>query len=128
MFSPPDPTSSRRLRKHRLLALHLSATIVIPRAILIQEHHSEASDDDYHLVRGLEFLRLDRGLVHREMHDPPLGQALAALPLWLMGGTTHGPDEGSAIHGKPKYSAETALTVIAAWKAFLFLPLIAVAF
>lgn len=121
----PDP---KRLWRHLCFALILSALIVIPRAILIQENHSEASDDDYHLVRGLEFLRLDRGLVHRELNDPPLGEALAALPLWLMGGTTHGPDEGTAIHGQPRYSAETALAVVAAWKSVLFLPLIAVAF
>src|SRR3954470_2507560 len=117
-----------RATRHLLLALLLAAAVVFPRALLLRDAHSEASDDDYHLVRGLEFLHGDHGLVHRELNDPPLGQALAALPLWMMGGTTHGPDEGSAIHGQTRYSAETALTVIAAWKAFLFLPLVAVAF
>jgi hypothetical protein len=122
-----DPTRAR-VRRHLLLALLCAAAIVIPRAILIQEAHGEASDDDYHLVRGLDFLRLDRGLVHRELNDPPLGQALAALPLRLMGGTSHGLYEGTAIHGQTGYTAETALAAVAAWKAVLFLPLIAVAF
>src|SRR3954469_18158443 len=79
--------------RHLLLALLVAACVVIPRAALISSAHSETIDDDYHLVRGLEFLRRDPGLIHRNLNDPPLGAALAAVPLWLMGGTTHGPDE-----------------------------------
>jgi hypothetical protein len=114
--------------RHLILALLLAAAIVIPRAILIQRAHSETSDDDYHLVRGLEFLHRDAGLVHRELNDPPLGEALAALPLWVMGGTTHGQVEGTAIYGQKNYSPETAMMAIAIWKAVLFLPLVAVVF
>lgn len=104
-----------------------AAIIVIPRAILIQHAHSETSDDDYHLVRGLEFLHRDPGLVHRELNDPPLGEALGALPLWVMGGTTHGRIEGTAIYGQA-CSPETAMRAVAIWKGVLFLPLIAVVF
>ncbi len=57
----------------------LSSFVVLPRAIWVRESHSESSDDEYHLVRGLEFLRGEPGLVHRELNDPPLGEAIAAL-------------------------------------------------
>src|SRR5947208_727733 len=96
-----------------LYALLLAVAVLVPRAILIREVHSEASDDDYHLVRGLEFLRGDAGLVHHELNDPPLGEAIAALPLWMMGGTTHGAVEGTALYEQAAYSPETALMVVA---------------
>ncbi len=118
----------RKSSPHLLYALLLAAAVLLPRAILIRESHSETSDDDYHLVRGLEFLQRDPGLVHRELNDPPLGQAIAALPLWIMGGTTHGLDEGTALYDQQNYSPETALMAIAIWKSLLFLPLIAVVF
>jgi hypothetical protein len=117
-----------RTPNHLLLALLLSAAVLLPRAILIREAHSETSDDDYHLVRGLEFLKRDPGLVNRELNDPPLGEALAALPLWLMGGSTHARDEGTALHEQKDYLPETALMAVAIWKVLLFLPLIAVVF
>jgi hypothetical protein len=121
-------STARQSGRHLLFALIFAAAIVIPRAALIQLAHSPTSDDDYHLVRGLEFLQRDKGLVHRELNDPPLGEAIAALPLWLMGGTTHGRMEGTALYDQSAYSPETALMSIAIWKAVLFLPLIAVAF
>jgi len=114
--------------RHLIYALLLAAAIVVPRAILIQHAQSETSDDDYHLIRGLEFLHRDAGLVHRQLNDPPLGEALAALPLWVMGGTTHGQIEGTAIYGQANYSPETALMAVAIWKAVLFLPLVAIVF
>jgi len=106
----------------------LAAVIVIPRAILIQRAHSESADDEFHLLRGLEFLHRDHGLVHRELNDPPLGEALGAIPLWVMGGTTHGKSEGTAIYDQANYSPETALMMVAVWKAIVFLPLVAVVF
>jgi 4-amino-4-deoxy-L-arabinose transferase-like glycosyltransferase len=117
-----------RIDRHLLLALLLAACVVIPRAALVSSAHSETIDDDYHLVRGLEFLRRDPGLIHRGLNDPPLGAALAAVPLWVMGGTTHGPDEGTALHSQSAYTPERALMAVAIWKSLLFLPLIAVAF
>jgi hypothetical protein len=114
--------------RHLLLALLLAAAVVLPRALLLREAHGETSDDDYHLVRGLEFLHRDPGLVHRELNDPPLGEALAALPLWLLGGTTHGQDEGTALYAQTGYTPETALLLVTLWKSLLFLPLVAVAF
>lgn len=121
-------TTPTRSTRHLIYVLLLAAAIVIPRAILIQHAHSETSDDDYHLIRGLEFLHRDAGLVHRQLNDPPLGEALAALPLWVMGGTTHGQIEGTAIYGQANYSPETALMAVAIWKAVLFLPLVAIVF
>jgi hypothetical protein len=117
-----------RATRHLLLALLLAAAVVLPRALLLRDAHSETSDDDYHLVRGLEFLHRDPGLVHRELNDPPLGEAIAALPLWLMGGTTHGVDEGTALYAQVGYTPENALLIVTLWKALLFLPLVAVAF
>jgi hypothetical protein len=114
--------------RHLLFALLLAAAVVLPRALLLRDAHSETSDDDYHLVRGLEFLHRDPGLVHRELNDPPLGEALAALPLWLLGGTTHGQDEGTALYAQTGYTPETALLLVTLWKSLLFLPLVAVAF
>jgi 4-amino-4-deoxy-L-arabinose transferase-like glycosyltransferase len=121
---PPQASRPR----HLWYALVLALLVTLPRAILIREAHSQTSDDDYHLVRGLEFLQRDPGLVNRELNDPPLGQAIAALPLWIMGGTTHGRDEGTAIYGQTAYSPETALMAVAIWKVLLFLPLVAVVF
>src|SRR3954470_19605639 len=113
-----------RATRHLLLALLLAAAVVFPRALLLRDAHSESSDDDYHLVRGLEFLHRDPGLVHRELNDPPLGEALAALPLWLKSGSTHGVDEGTALYAQSAYSAEAALTAVAIVKSLLTLPLI----
>jgi hypothetical protein len=120
--------TSQASPRHLWYALLLALLVALPRAILIREAHSESSDDEYHLVRGLEFLQRDPGLVDRELNDPPLGQALAALPLWIMGGTTHGSDEGTAIYHQTAYSPETALMAVAIWKVLLFLPLVAVVF
>jgi hypothetical protein len=115
-------------RRHLLLALILTAAIVLPRAYLLSQAHNESSDDDYHLVRGLEFLHRDRGLVHRELNDPPLGQALGALPLFILGGTTHVPEEGTALYSQKNYTPQKATTLIAVWKAILFLPIAATVF
>ena len=110
-----------------LYALLLSAAVLLPRAIWVQWSHGPSSDDDYHLVRGLEFLKGDRGLVHRELNDPPLGEALGAVPLWMMGGTTHGKDEGTALFAQT-YLPDAALMAVAIWKTLLFLPVIGVVF
>jgi hypothetical protein len=110
-----------------LYALVLSALVLVPRAIWVQWSHGPSSDDDYHLVRGLEFLQGDRGLVHRELNDPPLGEAFGAVPLWAMGGTTHGKDEGTALFAQ-SYSPDAALMAVAIWKTLLFLPVIGVVF
>jgi 4-amino-4-deoxy-L-arabinose transferase-like glycosyltransferase len=102
--------------------------VVLPRSVMVSRAHQESSDDDYHLVRGLEFLRGDPGLVHRELNDPPLGQAIGALPLWLLGGDTHGKDEGTGLYGQRGYSPETATMLVAVWKSLLFLPFLALVF
>jgi hypothetical protein len=116
------------VRRHLAFALVLTAAVAIPRAYLVSRAQNESSDDDYHLVRGLEFLRRDPGLAHRELNDPPLGEGIAALPLWVLGGTTHGPDEGTALYSQRNYGPDTATMLVALWKAFLFLPIAAVIF
>lgn len=119
--------SPRRI-PHLSLALVLAALVLFPRSLLLTSAHNESSDDDYHLVRGLEFLRGDRGLLHRELNDPPLGQAISAVPLYLLGGTTHGLVENTALYGQRNYTPETATRLIALWKTFLFLPFLALIF
>src|SRR4051794_17443300 len=100
----------------------------MPRAVLLTRAHKESSDDDYHLVRGLEFLKGDPGLIHRELNDPPLGQAIGALPLYLLGGDTHGRDEGTALYAQERYSPETGLLLVALWKSVLVLAFLALVF
>src|SRR3954471_21149509 len=104
--SNTEPTTSNierapHAKSHLLFALLLTLAVTLPRALLIHNAHNETSDEDYHLVRGLEFLHRDPGLIHRELNDPPLGQALTALPLALLGGSTHGQDEGTALYAQP---------------------------
>src|SRR4051812_16484216 len=102
------------------LVLILAALVILPRAAFIAHAHNESSDDDYPPVRGVEFLQRDSGLVHRELNDPPLGEAISALPLWLMGAGTHGRVEGSALYGQ-RFTPEAATRAVAVWKATLFL-------
>ena len=45
---------------------------------------SERVDDEYHLVRGIEYLRRDlEDRADLPLNDPPLGEGLTVLPLWL---------------------------------------------
>src|SRR5215207_10761452 len=68
------------------LAVLITAAVVLPRTRLISRAHSTYWDDQYHLIRGLEFLRGGRDDIELRYNDPPLGEALLALPMWVMGG------------------------------------------
>jgi hypothetical protein len=130
-----DDAADRRIPP-RLLALAalIGVLIVIPRAILISHAHSEYWDDQYHLERGLAVIeRHPAGLA---FNDPPLGEAIEALPLYVMGIRARDPHVGAAdafppanniLYAEP-YSPETLLMIVAIWKAVLFIPAAVVVF
>src|SRR5438067_164170 len=67
------------------LALWVTALVVLPRAVLIARVHTPCVDDQYHLDRGIAFWSGKLGSM--PVNDPPLGEAIIALPLvactWL---------------------------------------------
>ena len=93
-------------------------------------------NDTYHLYRGLELLRTDWVVLNRVfLNDPPVGEAISAIPAWLNG--VHLEDNLKALQqasdvpppDKYCYTMPDSLrdqTMI--WKAILFLPAIAVIF
>src|SRR3954453_15313667 len=95
---------------------------------MIAHVQSERIDDEYHMQRGIAYLehRLlgDKDLV---LNDPPAGQGITVLPLWLAGGWKSGGLTKSAIWGH-KYSGVSILLVIGIWKSLLFLPVVVLAF
>ncbi len=120
-------TIPRRFDRALWLAILLAIVLLIPRGYLISRAQSERVDDEYHLIRGVHFL--DGTLVKSKLalNDPPLGEAITALPLWLAGCWTRSSIDGSALFGQ-KYSANAILDVIALWKTLLFLPMVGVVF
>lgn len=114
----------RRIGDRQLAAaLLLAGVVLVTRSVLIQLAHSETVDSEYHLNRGLAFLTGTIGT--RILNDPPLGEALSAIPMWI---TQCLPTETArGLYGywlRP----ETILILIAVWKSLLFLPLIGVVF
>jgi len=117
------------------LAVALAAVVMIPRSWLISRAHSECVDAEYHLDHGLCAIRGEHPPL--TYNDPPLGEALMALPLYLagcrpvdassLGGVQSRPLRRSVIYGQP-ISPELALSLVAVWKAVLFLPAAAVVF
>src|SRR5205085_11547661 len=104
---------------HLLALLALASAILFPRAIAISNAHSERIDDHYHLWRGLMFWNGRINEVN-ELNDPPLGEAISALPL-LWTGCTPGPERQHVLYHQP-LSPERLLLLIALWKSLLFLP------
>ena len=113
----------------------LALCVVLPRSILITRAHSECVDDDYHLDHGMCVLL---GTHHPlTYNDPPFGEVILALPLYAMGVRVHETVQAdsngivarqrSMYHGQ-RYSPDTLRTVVAVWKALLFVPAVVVAF
>src|SRR5690349_2579737 len=71
--------------RHFCLALLLAAIVIIPRSALIIRAHSDYYDDQYHFVRGMRFLADKLARHPLELNDPPLGEALTAMPAWWSG-------------------------------------------
>lgn len=111
--------------RHFWLALLFAAAIVIPRSALIIRAHSDYYDDQYHLVRGMRFIADKLTKKPIELNDPPLGEALTALPVWWSGVRSI---SGDIIYGQTDVNPETLRLRIGIWKSVLFLPMVAVAF
>jgi hypothetical protein len=107
-------------------ALVLAALILLPRGLAISRHQNERYDDEYHLSRGVAFWQ--RSIENRPMNDPPLGDALGAVPLVVTGSVEIEPGSREVTLYGHRLSPETLLNLIGLWKSLLCLPLIAVAF
>lgn len=103
----------------------LAAIVIIPRSALIIRSHSDYYDDQYHLIRGMRFLADKLGRKTPELNDPPLGEALTAMPVWW---ACVRNISGDIIYGQTRVNPEMLRMRIAIWKSVLFLPMIAVAF
>lgn len=96
--------------------------VLLPRAALTARAHSETYDEEYHLSRGARFW--SRSLVGVPLNDPPLGEALAALPLVL---ANRNPAWSGGLYDH-SLRPETALLLTHLWMSALFLAVIGVAF
>lgn len=134
----PPPDRSPPLDRWFWTAIALAAVVVIPRSLLVASAHSQSYDDQYHLVRGLLQLSGEKH-VRLGYNDPPLGELLIALPMWISGATfqnTANDPLVRRISGRPweailsgqPVAAEQMLLILAAWKSLLLLPGVAVIF
>jgi hypothetical protein len=108
------------------LAILVAAVIVIPRTALISRAHSHYWDDQFHLACGLSLLTRADFRINR--NDPPLGQAVLALPLLVTGSVPKSPAAYPAVLFGHRLSPETLSLIIALWKSLLFLPFAALVF
>src|SRR5688572_11101970 len=110
-----------RWDRHLWLAVLVAAAIVLPRSALVSRAQSEGFDDEYHLSRGMAFWY--GTLSGARLNDPPLGAAISAIPMVLLGCKI--PDDGHVLYNQ-RISLENLLTIIALWKSLLFLPMVGV--
>lgn len=117
-----------------VLVLLLAALVVFPRAAMIAAVHSESIDDEYHLVRGVRLLQgtLELGNKRMPLNDPPLGEAIMALPLWLMDSNPGGDGRnifkyGLILHGQ-RVPVEMLLMSVAMLKSVLFVSFVVFCF
>jgi len=96
--------------------------VLLPRAALVALAHSETYDEEYHLSRGARFWT--RSLVGVPLNDPPLGEALAAVPLVL---ANRNPAWSGGLYDH-SLQPEPALLLTHLWMSGLFLAAIGVAF
>jgi hypothetical protein len=126
------------------LALVLTSVILITRGVMIQKRLTRCIDDRYHIGRGLLYLHRDyKQMRLTTYNDPPLGEAIIALPLYVQGidvqqsptGLSFQPD--LMLHGAPLEQLpierrmeldQTFRIEISVWKAILALPMVAVFF
>src|SRR5215475_12193381 len=121
----PLETSAKGGRWAVLRVLLISTLVLVPRGLLISNAQSERFDDEYHLNRGVAFLR--HAIGDRPLNDPPLGEGLTAIPLVVTGSYSPDPAVDMGIYGHQR-SPETLMNLIAIWKTILFLPMVVVAF
>src|SRR5437868_9917723 len=85
--APAEAAGGRRARRidgMLAAAILIAAIAIIPRSLYITASQSPTTDDPYHLDRGYKFLTDRAALGELELNDPPLGEALAALPYVVM--------------------------------------------
>lgn len=119
---PPDARPARAWYASLWLVALVSFCVIVPRTLLIAHAHNESTDCEYHLKRGLIFLE---GVKERLLwNDPPLGEAILALPAYLTAGDRLDPyDERRPIIYTHPLGPERLLLMTAAWKALLLVPL-----
>lgn len=112
---PNAPVRSRGWGGRQIwLVAVVAAIVVIPRAALICRAHNESIDDDYHLRRGLMFWTRPGTSVR--LNDPPLGEAIGALPLVVFGCTSSAAIDARTVPppglagGGPRANAEDLAT------------------
>src|SRR5215211_7912371 len=93
--------------RHFWMAVLVATAIVLPRSVLIARASSEGFDDEYHLSRGMAYWY--GTLSGARLNDPPLGEAISALPLVLLRCPI--PDDGHVLYGQSA-SVESLLTVV----------------
>lgn len=123
MFPSDAEISRPRLDRQLWLAVLVTACVIIPRTVLVSRAHSDYWDDQYHLRHGLAFLLREPAGEMRQ--DAPLGQAVLALPMLLAG--CREISDKAVLLAQP-LRPETISTLVAAWKALLFLPFAALVF
>ena len=133
----PSPRSGEREQhanarwwnRHFWLAMLVAAAVLFPRSALIVHSQSERVDDEYHLRRGVQYLKRNlAGNAELPLNDPPLGEGWTALPLWIAGCWPKGKGTfETALYGY-RFSADWILMFIGMWKVALFLPCVAVVF
>lgn len=125
------------LLRQTALAVLAAAMIVLPRAWIIQDAHSETVDEAYHLLRGM--ILWTRPDLPISLNDPPLGAMLTAVPLLWNGCDLEAPARDPFVcahNGERWYSLlygqerppDRLLRDVALWKAGLALVLYAVGF
>src|SRR5678816_675383 len=130
-YATPDlstkaPSWGRSLDRHFWLAMVIATIVLLGRSWIITNAQSERIDDEYHVQRGVMFLNRTLGNQKAfKLNDPPLGEAIGVLPLWIAGNWAHHSKDGRYIWGE-KYSADTILNVIGLWKSLLLVPMIGV--
>jgi hypothetical protein len=112
------PTTSRAI----LLALLLASAFLMWRGASMAGAHSESYDDEFHLAHGVAYFR--GTLNDLPQTEPPLGEALTALPVVL---TNANPRWSGTLYDHSS-SPETLTTLVAVWRSLLFLPAVVAAF
>jgi hypothetical protein len=110
MDVPQQPEPRSWCDRQFWLAAVICVLVMVPRSWHIAANSSPCYDDEYHLERGLWMLG---GADAGNLNDPPLGQAIIALPLRVL---------------NLEIDSSQTLQVVAVWKALLFVPGLIVAF
>jgi hypothetical protein len=110
------------------LMIALAALVLLPRSYLITRSQSERVDDEYHIQRGVMFLNRQMADTDQfPLNDPPLGEGLTVLPLWMMHTWHEILPLQSAIWNQ-RFKPDTILNCIGLWKSLLLLPMLGVVF